>query len=224
MTLKVFKYIINYITVLKKRETGDSLEQYFTNNPNLKSELRTIIYKHEGETLTFYSDNGVFSKDKLDFGSTLLLDTLLKNINNNEILNILDIGCGYGYIGISIAKLLNAHVTMCDVNKRALHLAEKNCIENGVEKSCQVLESNIYENITDIYDLIITNPPIRAGKNVVYGILDGARDYLKEDGELWMVIRKDQGAKSTITHLNENYKCEIVEKSKGFYIIKAKKH
>lgn len=199
------------------------MEQYFTNNPNLKSELRTIIYKHEGENLTFYSDNGVFSKDKLDFGSTLLLDTLFKNINNNENLNILDVGCGYGYMGISIAKILSAHVTMCDVNKRALHLAEKNCIENGVEKLCQVLESNIYENITDIYDLIITNPPIRAGKNVVYGILDGARDYLKEDGELWMVIRKDQGAKSAITHLEENYKCEVVEKSKGFYIIKAKK-
>ncbi len=199
------------------------MEQYFTNNPNLKSELRTIIYKHEGETLTFYSDNGVFSKDKLDFGSTLLLDTLFKNINN-ENLNILDVGCGYGYMGISIAKILNAHVTMCDVNKRALHLAEKNCTENGVVDLCQVLESNIYENITDIYDLIITNPPIRAGKNVVYGILDGARDYLKEDGELWMVIRKDQGAKSAIAHLAENYKCEVVEKSKGFYIIKAKKH
>lgn len=198
------------------------MEQYFTNNPNLKSELRTIIYKHEGETLTFYSDNGVFSKDKLDFGSTLLLDTLFKNVNKDN-LNILDVGCGYGYMGISVAKIMNAHVTMCDVNKRALHLAEKNCVENGVDNLCQVLESNIYENITDIYDLIITNPPIRAGKNVVYGILDGARDYLKEGGELWMVIRKDQGAKSTITHLEENYKCEIVEKSKGFYIIKAKK-
>lgn len=198
------------------------MEQYFTNNPNLKSELRTIIYKHEGKTLTFYSDNGVFSKDKLDFGSTLLLDTLFKNVNKDN-LNILDVGCGYGYMGISVAKIMNAHVTMCDVNKRALHLAEKNCVENGVDNLCQVLESNIYENITDIYDLIITNPPIRAGKNVVYGILDGARDYLKEGGELWMVIRKDQGAKSTITHLEENYKCEIVEKSKGFYIIKAKK-
>lgn len=198
------------------------MEQYFTNNPNLKSKLRTIIYKHEGETLTFYSDNGVFSKDKLDFGSTLLLDTLFKNVNKDN-LNILDVGCGYGYMGISVAKIMNAHVTMCDVNKRALHLAEKNCVENSVDNLCQVLESNIYENITDIYDLIITNPPIRAGKNVVYGILDGARDYLKEGGELWMVIRKNQGAKSTITHLEENYKCEIVEKSKGFYIIKAKK-
>lgn len=199
------------------------MEQYFTNSPDLKSELRTIIYKNKTQTLTFYSDNGVFSKDKLDFGSTLLLETVLKNVNT-ENLNILDVGCGYGFLGISLAKFLNAHVTMCDINKRALHLAKRNCEKNNVKSLCEVLESNIYENITNIYDLIITNPPIRAGKEVVYGILDGARDYLKEDGELWMVIRKNQGAKSTIEHLKNNYECEIVTKSKGFYIIKAKKH
>lgn len=196
------------------------MEQYFTNNPNLKSELRTIIYKYKGKTLSFFSDNGVFSKDKLDFGSTLLLETVLENVDK-ENLNILDVGCGYGYMGISLAKFLNAQVTMCDVNKRALHLAEKNASENGVAESVKVIESNIYQNITDIYDLIITNPPIRAGKEVVYGILDGARDRLKAKGELWFVIRKDQGAKSTIKHLSENYNVEVVTKSKGFYIIKA---
>ncbi len=205
-----------------EKETGDSLEQYFTNNPNLKSELRTIIYKHEGEELTFYSDNGVFSKDKLDFGSNLLLSTLFNYIDKDN-LKVLDVGCGYGFLGVSIAKIKNAHVTMCDVNKRALHLAEKNVDVNDVSSLCKVIESNMYEHITDIYDLVITNPPIRAGKEVVYGILDGARDRLKVDGELWMVIRKDQGAKSTIKHLEPNYECEIVTKSKGFYIIKAKK-
>lgn len=197
------------------------MEQYFTNNPNLRSELRTIIYKYNDFSLNFYSDNGVFSKDKLDYGSMLLLDEIFKN-NNKDNLDILDVGCGYGFIGVSTAKILKSHVTMCDVNKRALHLAKKNAFENGVSNLCEVIESNIYANITNKYDLIITNPPIRAGKNVVYGILDGARDYLKEGGELWMVIRKDQGAKSTMKHLEENYKCEIVTKSKGFYVIKAK--
>lgn len=196
------------------------LEHYFTNNLNLKSELRKIIYKYKDYELTFYSDNGVFSKDKLDFGSTLLLDTIFTEVKGSN-LKVLDVGCGYGYIGISIAKILNGEVTMCDVNKRALHLAEKNCLENKVE--AKVIESNVYENITDIYDLIITNPPIRAGKEVVYSILDGARDRLKAKGELWFVIRKDQGAKSTIAHLEETMKCEIVQKSKGFYIIKAEK-
>ena len=170
--------------------------------------------------MSFFSDNGVFSKDKLDFGSTLLLETVFEKVNK-ENLNILDVGCGYGFMGISLAKIMKAQVTMCDVNKRALHLAEKNASENGVIDSVKVLESNIYSNITDIYDLIITNPPIRAGKDVVYGILDEAREHLKVGGELWFVIRKDQGAKSTIKHLEENYKCEVVNKSKGFYIVKA---
>ena len=196
------------------------MEHYFTNNPNLKSELRTIVYKYKDYTCNFYSDNGVFSKDKLDFGSNLLLSVLFEKINEKN-LKVLDVGCGYGFIGISVAKILQSDVTMCDINKRALHLAEKNCLENNVE--AKVIESNVYENITDIYDLIITNPPIRAGKETVYKILDGARDRLKAKGELWFVIRKDQGAKSTISHLTENYLCEVVEKSKGFYIIKAKK-
>lgn len=173
--------------------------------------------------MSFFSDNGVFSKDKLDFGSTLLLETIIETqTNNNENLNILDVGCGYGFMGLALAKHLNAQVTMCDVNKRALHLAEKNAEENGVSSKVTVIESNIYQNITDIYDLIITNPPIRAGKEVVYGILDGARDRLKAKGELWFVIRKDQGAKSTIKHLEVNYDVEVVTKSKGFYIVKAK--
>ena len=110
---------------------GDFLEHYFTNNENLKSELRKIIYKYENHELVFYSDNGVFSKDKLDFGSSLLLSTLFKHKGIGE-LKVLDVGCGYGYMGISIAKILGYDVTMCDVNKRALHLAEKNCESNQV--------------------------------------------------------------------------------------------
>lgn len=196
------------------------MEHYFTNNPNLKSELREIKYIYKEYNLTFHSDNGVFSKDKLDYGSTLLLNTLYEQKKESD-LKVLDVGCGYGFIGISLAKILKWDVTMCDINKRALHLAEKNCLENKV--NALVLESNIYENITNIYDLIVTNPPIRAGKEVVFGILDGARDRLKAKGELWFVIRKDQGAKSTISHLEKTMDCEIVEKRKGFYIIKAEK-
>ena len=194
------------------------MEQYFTNNPNLKSELRNIVYKYDDYQLDFLSDNGVFSKDKLDFGSNLLLEVMYKNINDG--LNILDVGCGYGFIGISLAKIKKANVTMCDVNKRALHLASKNMVLNEVE--VQVKESNCYSAITDRYDLIVTNPPIRAGKEIVYKILDEARDHLESYGELWFVIRKDQGAKSTIEHLSANYECTVVEKRKGFYIVKAK--
>ena len=106
---------------------GDFLEHYFTNNENLKSELRKITYNYNGTELTFFSDNGVFSKDKLDFGSSLLLETFFKCKSPGNM-KILDVGCGYGYMGIVIAKILGYEVTMCDVNKRALHLAEKNAL------------------------------------------------------------------------------------------------
>lgn len=196
------------------------MEHYFTNNTNLKSELRTIEYNYGTFTLHFKSDNGVFSKNKIDYGSRLLIETILK-YQNKEELHILDVGCGYGFIGISLAKILNAKVDMCDINKRALHLADMNIKENSV--NCENVESNVYESITKKYDLIVTNPPIRAGKNIVLEILKGANEYLHPDGELWFVIRKDQGAKSTIKQIENIYICEIVEKSKGFYIIKAKK-
>lgn len=196
------------------------MEHYFTNNTNLKSELRTIEYNYGNFELHFKSDNGVFSKNKIDYGSRLLIETIFE-FQSKETLQILDVGCGYGFIGITLAKILNAKVDMCDINKRALHLADMNIKENNV--NCQTIESNVYDEITKKYDLIVTNPPIRAGKNIVLEILKGANEYLHPDGELWFVIRKDQGAKSTIKQIENIYICEIVEKSKGFYIIKAKK-
>ncbi len=195
------------------------MEHYFTNNENLKSELITINYKCDDNEFTFFSDNGVFSKRKIDFGSNLLIETIIKNINKTD-LRILDVGCGYGLIGISLAKILKSQALMSDVNKRALHLTKKNIAYNKVNG--ETIESNAYENITGTYDLIVTNPPIRAGKKQVYNILDNASKYLKKDGELWFVIRKEQGAKSTIEHLKDRYQVNIMEKSKGFYIIMAK--
>ena len=195
------------------------MEHYFTNNENLKSELIAINYKCDDNEFTFFSDNGVFSKRKIDFGSNLLIETIIKNINKTD-LRILDVGCGYGLIGISLAKILKSQALMSDVNKRALHLTKKNIAYNKVNG--ETIESNAYENITGTYDLIVTNPPIRAGKKQVYNILDNASKYLKKDGELWFVIRKEQGAKSTIEHLKDRYQVNIMEKSKGFYIIMAK--
>lgn len=195
------------------------LEHYFTNNNNLKSEIKEINYEFKNEKFIFLSDNGVFSKDKIDFGSKSLVETFLASINR-DVENILDVGCGYGFMGITISKILNCHVDMVDVNKRALHLAKKNILNNRVD--AEAIESNIYENVANKYDVIITNPPIRAGKKVVLEILERAKEFLKEDGELWFVIRKDQGAKSIAKQLENSYFCEEVCKNKGFYIFKAK--
>ena len=193
------------------------MAQYF-DNVDLKSELRKIDVKLFDTVFSFYSDNGVFCKDKLDYGTRLLLE----NIDwNNVSGSILDVGCGYGPIGIVASSITGSSVTMCDVNKRALHLAERNIKENNVD--CRVVESNCYENITDTYDTIITNPPIRAGKKIVYEIVFGAKEHLNDNGSLYLVIHKDQGAKSLIKDLEKEYITEVLEKDKGFFVIKCKK-
>lgn len=196
------------------------MNQYFSNNDNLKSERRIIKYTYGSSCYEFISDNGIFSKDKIDYGSRVLINSYLKN--KKGIKNFLDVGCGYGFISIVLASELNLEGVGIDVNRRALHLAEENAKLNNV--SIDFRESNIYENVVGEYDLIITNPPIRAGKKVVLEILIKAREHLSLDGELWFVIRKDQGAKSIIKEINSLYNIDIIEKNKGFYVIMAKKN
>ena len=194
------------------------MAHYFTNETDLKSEIRTINYTNGSFSFVFKSDNGVFSKDHLDYGSKLLIETIIKNDIRNK--SMLDVGCGYGFIGITLSKILDNEVTMVDINKRAIHLCEMNIKDNKV--NAKAFESNVYENVKDKYDVIVTNPPIRAGKKIVLEILAGAKEFLNIDGQLWFVIRKDQGAKSIAKELENTYNLEIMEKSKGFYIFRAK--
>lgn len=194
--------------------------QYFENNTNLKSEIRKIQYFFKGTEITFFADNGVFSKNGIDFGSNLLLKTVdLKNVKS-----VLDVGSGYGTIGLTISKM-NPHinVTMIDVNLRAIELTKSAIAYNNISNA-QVFESNIYENVIGFFDLIVTNPPIRAGKKVVHGILIDGYNFLNDGGSLWCVIQKKQGAPSAIKALESMYKTvEIVENDKGYWIIRAVK-
>jgi len=197
------------------------LAHYFTNEDNLKSELKELNYMLKSDNFTFFSDNGVFSKERIDFGSNALIENILEDEKRNH-LKVLDLGCGYGLIGIVLNKMIQAEVTMSDVNKRALHLTERNLKLNNA--TAKVVESDCYENIEDKFDLIVTNPPIRAGKDVLLKMLLGSSDYLTDKGLLWFVMKKDHGAKSMIRELSEKFECTVVEKRKGFYIIKAKIH
>ena len=194
------------------------MDHYFTNNQNLKSDIKTLKYSYKNYEFNFLSDNGVFSKNHLDYGSRLLLETFLSCTFESK--SVLDLGCGYGLIGIVIAKVLSTNVTLCDVNKRALHLTKRNLDENKV--SCNIIESNIYENIKEKYDVIITNPPIKAGKKVVLDFLVNAKEHLSAGGMLWYVMRKDQGAKSIAKILEEYYEVKNIKKDKGFYIFCCK--
>ena len=173
------------------------MSHYFENDENLKSNRKKTICTINDVSFTFYTDSGVFAKKGLDFGSRLLLLTVLKEKIKGNVLDV-------------------------DINKRALHLAEDNKKINGCV-NVSVIESDCYQKVEGKYGLIITNPPIRAGAKKVYEILLGAKDHLEDDGILYFVIRKDQGAKTTISALKEAYNITIVEKKKGFFIIRAKK-
>ena len=193
------------------------MTQYFENKPTSKSNPKETIATIKGKTIKLTTDNGVFSKKGLDFGTRTLLENLpLEKINGK----VLDFGCGYGPIGIFIAKETNSQVDMIDINERSLKLAKKNAELNKV--TVNIFESNIYSNVKEKYDYIITNPPIRVGNKILYEILYGAKKHLTEEGELWCVINKDQGAKTIAKNLEKEYLVEIVDKNKGFFIIKAR--
>jgi len=192
--------------------------QYFDNNKNLRSELRKIKYNYDDFNFVFNSDLGVFSKDKIDEGSKLLAESYFKY--GRKDISVLDVGCGIGFLGITLNKIMNCKADMIDINNRALHLTKMNIKENNV--NAKVWNSNIYDNVNDKYDCIITNPPIRAGKNVYLTIINKAFDYLNESGELWFVMRTNHGVKTVINSLKEKYIVDVLEKSCGFYIVRVK--
>jgi len=129
-------------------------------------------------------------------------------------------GCGYGVFGIILNKIISCDVDMVDVNLRALHLARKNVEVNCCSK-ISIYESNVYENVHSKYSCIITNPPIRAGKKIVYDMVINAKDYLLDNGKLFLVIRKEQGAKSLIIDLKKYYDVNVLNRKKGFYILRC---
>ena len=106
---------------------------------------------------------------------------------------------------------------MLDINKRSINLARENSKLNHVKTN--IFESNIYENVKNKYDYIISNPPIRVGNEILYKILFEAQEYLNENGQLWIVVNKDQGAKSLIKKLEKYYNVNIINRNKGFFVI-----
>lgn len=195
------------------------MSHYFENDMNLKSEIRELSYKYNSSFFMFYSDNGVFSKNSIDFGSRLLLETYFEeNLTNKRVL---DVGCGYGFLGIMIGNITDSYVEMVDINKRAVHLTNMN-IKRYKDFKGKTYVSDGYSAVLDKYDIIITNPPIRVGKDKVLQILLGAFDHLEKDGLLYYVIRKDQGALSIKKNLEENgIQVNVINRDKGYFIFKA---
>lgn len=192
-------------------------DQYYTADPTSESNPTPCAFPYRGYGLNFMTDAGVFSKGELDVGSRLLLDAL-PTLSGD----VLDIGCGWGAIGVAIAKAnKQSRVTMVDVNRRALRLCQENCTRNGV--TAEVLESDgMTEVLGRKFDAIVTNPPIRAGKQVIYKMFADAAVSLKKGGALYLVIRKQQGAESCVKYLKTLFnEVEKLDKSGGFWVLKA---
>lgn len=202
--------------------TKEKAQMYFAANPNAAHDEHVIDYHVDGIDLKFNTDAGVFSKMRVDYGSGVLI----KAMKNEKFpaANILDVGTGYGPMGLFAAKFWpDRQVDLVDVNERGLNLAKRNA-ELNLIKNVHIFSSDVYSNVTEQYGLIITNPPIRAGKKVVSAILSGAKDHLVEHGVLLVVIQKKQGEPSARKLLKNTFgNCEIVTRDKGYYILKSVK-
>ncbi|MCL0312685.1 class I SAM-dependent methyltransferase [Apilactobacillus sp. TMW 2.2459] len=194
---------------------------YYTPNPDAVHKIQQWDFELLGNQITFTTDNGVFSKKRVDYGSVVLMNAF--NISKIPSGKILDLGCGYGPVGIALAKkYTDREFDLVDVNNRALSLAQTNAKNNGVDNRLTIYNSNIYENIQSKYAAIVVNPPIRAGKMVVNTMLSKAKNHLLPSGTLTAVLQKKQGAPSAKKLMKSTFgNCEIIKKNKGYYILES---
>ena len=196
----------------------DTHDHYYTAAPSSAHKPGQVKWTYRGHALSFATDSGVFSRTELDRGTEVLLEALPDTLSGP----VLDMGCGYGAIGVAVgAHWRGIDVTMADVNQRACGLARENAAANGVR--ARVLESDGYERVLgERYAFILQNPPIRAGKAVIYRMFAAAAQCLLPGGELWLVIRKQQGAPSAMTYLRTLYaQVDAVEKKSGFWVLRC---
>ena len=152
------------------------MEHYFINNNDLKSEIKEFKVKFNNQEFTFKTDNGVFSKGELDYGTYLLITNVLKEDLSGYGL---DLGCGYGAIGIIVSKLKDVKMDMIDINKRAIHLTNMN-IKSNKALNCKTFINDGLVGLDEKYNFIISNPPIRVGKVKLYELLESCLNHLKK--------------------------------------------
>ena len=191
-------------------------DHYYTENPGYEHDFRTVRCSALGVEAEFLTDAGVFSRDGLDTGTRALLEALPEPAGR-----VLDLGCGWGAVGVLMGKRWpKAEIVMTDINRRAAELARHNLAQNGV--TAQVFDGDGFENVPGDFDLIATNPPIRAGKAAIYALFADAKARLRPGGELYIVIRKQQGAPSALKYLREIFsEAEVVSRTAGFWVIRA---
>ena len=207
------------------------MSHYFSEKQDVKSDRKIIKYEIENKKFEFLTDNGVFSKTKVDFGTDVMLKVFLQeNINKkNQKFVVLDIGCGYGVVSVVLKAFFQKIKTLSsDVNERALELTTENLLKNKVIKDknddFEVRKSFAFDNIFEKFDVILSNPPIRAGKQTIFQIYEKSFEHLNENGEFYCVIQTKHGAKSTQKKLEEIFgNCETLEINAGYRIFRSVK-
>ena len=195
------------------------MSYYFTSNNGKQPNRKKITFRFLASMETFISDDGVFSKDTLDFGSRVLLENLVPRTLEGELL---DLGCGIGYIGILLKKYHpELKVSMVDINETAVELARENSRLYGQDNI--VLVSDGLSAVEGQFDIIVTNPPIRTGKDNIYRLFKEGFSHLKAQGKMYVVIRKKQGAESAVRYLGTLGKTEVIDRVKGYWILSVEK-
>lgn len=193
------------------------MSHYFTNDKQ-EHDYRSIKYELNGISYIFKTDAGVFSRTAVDFGSDLLIKTVIEDVKEGDFSSMIDMGTGYGVISIVLSDQLDIDVTAVDVNLNALALTKQNAKKHSVT----TMSREDYNHADINTDLYITNPPFRAGKQIVMEIIEDSHRRLNEDGHFYMVVQKKQGMPSYKKAVEELFgNVEIVSKAKGYYILKA---
>lgn len=197
-------------------------DHYYSKQPQSQSEPTSFTAKLSGRELVFHTDHGVFSRSGVDTGSRLLIESLPTPLSGK----LLDLGCGYGVVGIAAAAASPyLQVWMVDVNERAVQLATKNALVNKVNERVQVLQGDGVTPLPESlqFDWIALNPPIRAGKDVVFGLYQEGLSRMSPVGTLFIVIQKKQGAESSEKFLRSlGFEVGIVVKNKGYRVYACK--
>lgn len=200
------------------------LQHYFIDKEHKKEDFFEFNENILGYNLVFKSCDSIFSKDCVDYGTKVLLQAIYNQIQIKG--DVLDVGCGYGAIGIVLSRVFeNVNIDMCDINNTAVSLTKNNVMANHCGKINNVFYSDAYDKVekTD-YDFIVSNPPIKAGKENLLKVLIGAYDHLKQNGELIFVIKKKHGEDSVKKQLlNVFSSVEVIKRDSGYYILRAVK-
>ena len=202
------------------------MSHYFSEVQDVKSAKKIINYEIKNERFEFLTDNGVFSKTKVDFGTDVMLRTFLNENKKLENIRILDIGCGYGVVSVVLKRFFEkAKILSTDVNERALELTKENIQKNNRTDDFEVRNSFVFDNISENFDVILSNPPIRAGKQVIFEIYEKSFFHLNKNGEFYCVIQTKHGAKSTKKKLEELFgNCTTLVMEDGYRIFRCVKN